>query len=252
MPCGAGQRIILNFIGSKNGFLDGCGEVFVGKKGSHDYHHEMNSEHFEHRWLNTVLPASPQKSVTVIDNARYHSRQTEASKKPTTKWRKAQIQEWLRKHGVTYQDKDTIPILLSHSKKHFVPKEYVLEDITKKFCQETGKDIKIIRLPVGHSELNPIELIWAQAKYQVARANNKFNITTVTNLITKALNDVSAENWCKAIEHTKEVENAFRKIDFGDESTIPVVEQVIIDVTNDEDDTDNETDNDEFDSDDMI
>ena len=47
----------------------------------------------------------------------------------------------------------------------------MLEEITKKFCTTKGKDIKVLRLPVAHSELNPIELICAQIKGYVA-ANN--------------------------------------------------------------------------------
>ena len=43
--------------------------------------------------------------------------------------------------------------------KSFCPKKIQLEDITER----TGKDIQILRL-VGHSELNPVELILARVK----------------------------------------------------------------------------------------
>ena len=33
VPSGAGRRLIINHIGSEDGFLEGCGEVFEGKKG---------------------------------------------------------------------------------------------------------------------------------------------------------------------------------------------------------------------------
>ena len=59
VPSGAGKRLIINHIGSENGFLEGVGEIFVGKKDSADYHHEMNSVHFEDWWSNKVLPALP-------------------------------------------------------------------------------------------------------------------------------------------------------------------------------------------------
>ena len=95
VPCGAGKRLIINHIGSEDGFLDGCGECFIGKKDSVDYHHEMNAAHFERWWKETVLPALPNNSVVVIDNAKYHTRQTDESKSPTTAWRKREIQDWL-------------------------------------------------------------------------------------------------------------------------------------------------------------
>ena len=46
VPSGVGRRIIVNDIGSEDGFF-GCGEVFVGEKNSDDYHKEMNGVHFE-------------------------------------------------------------------------------------------------------------------------------------------------------------------------------------------------------------
>ena len=93
VPSGKGQRIIINHIGSKNVFLEGAREYFVGKKGSDDYHQEMNATHFERWWETKVLPALPDKSVAGIHNAKYHSRQTEDSKKPTTAWKKDTIKE---------------------------------------------------------------------------------------------------------------------------------------------------------------
>ena len=47
---GSGKRLIINHIGSDDGFLQGAGECFVGKKDSADYHQEMNAVHFERWW----------------------------------------------------------------------------------------------------------------------------------------------------------------------------------------------------------
>ena len=93
VPTGSGKRLIVNHLGLEDGFLNGCEECFVGVKDSADYHKEMSSIHFERWWEDSVLPRLPTKSVVVIDNAKYHSRQTEESRAPTTNWRKAQIQD---------------------------------------------------------------------------------------------------------------------------------------------------------------
>ena len=167
-------------------------------------------------------------------NAKYHSRQTEESKMPTTAWKKEAIRTWLREHCIAYQDKDTVPILLNLSKAIFVPKEYALESITKKYCSETNKDVKVLRLPVGHSEINPVELIWAQAKNEVARKNVKFNITSVRELTITALNNVTPANWTAAVKHVIKVEDAFRKVDFGDEKNVPQIDNFVIHVSFDE------------------
>ena len=51
-----------------------------------------------------LLFYSTDKPVVVIDNAHYHSRQTEESKTPKISWRKAEIQGGLRKKGIPFQD----------------------------------------------------------------------------------------------------------------------------------------------------
>ena len=228
VPQGQGKRLIINHIGSEDGFLLDCGECFVGVKNTSDYHHEMNGPHFEEWWEKKILPALPNKSVILIDNAKYHSRQTEESKKPTTSWRKAEIQEWLVNKGIAFTAKETIPLLLEKVKALNIIKEYRLEKITKRYCEENQKDIRILRLPVGHSELNAIELIWAQVKTEVAKKNTTFKIADVKNLVEQALDNVSSENWKKAILHTIKVEKSFHKIDFGDKAR--TVQPVIIDL----------------------
>ena len=106
----------------------------------------MNSLHFEDWFENKVLPALPDKAVVVLDNAKYHSRITDDSKKPTMKWRKAMIQEWLTGKNILYEQKDTKPILLQRVKEVNVPKKYALEEITKKYCQTSKKQIFFYQL----------------------------------------------------------------------------------------------------------
>ena len=86
------------------------GECFVGKK--IDYHHEMNAPHFEECFREKVLPGFPNKSAVVVNNACYHSRITQESKRPTTSWKKSAIKEWLMEKGTHFHKKDTKAILL--------------------------------------------------------------------------------------------------------------------------------------------
>ena len=119
----------------------------------------------------SVRPKLPNKPVVIIDNAKYNSRQTEESKATTTAWRVEQIRDWLPSKGKSFDAKDTKPILLGISREMFVQKISVLEELTTKLCTSTGKDILLVRLPVGHPELNAIELIWALVKTEVAKKN---------------------------------------------------------------------------------
>ena len=115
VPSGSGQRLIMNDRGSEDSFLENCGQYFIGKKDIADYHKDMNGHHFD---------KLPDQFVVVTDNAKYHSRQTEDSKKSTTGWRKAKIQEWLAETGVSFDSIDTIPVLLMKSKSIFCPKKF--------------------------------------------------------------------------------------------------------------------------------
>ena len=121
-------------------------------------------------------------------------------------------------------------------------KKYIIASKTAEYCDNTGKEVIVLRLPIGHSELNTIELIWAQAKGEVARKTIKFNITSVKELMKTALGNVTPQNWKNAIRHVQKVEADFRKIYFGDESTAPQVETLVIIVTCDDEDDDDDTD----------
>ncbi|KAJ8971594.1 hypothetical protein NQ317_016323 [Molorchus minor] len=58
--------------------------------------------------------------------------------------------------------------------------KYVVEEMTK------ARDVTILRLPPYHCELNPIELIWAQIKTDVARNNRTFKLGDVKLLLNDA------------------------------------------------------------------
>ncbi|KAL4098421.1 hypothetical protein QTP88_023040 [Uroleucon formosanum] len=82
-PSGKGKRLIILHIGSENGFLPGGLLCFVSKKNTGDYHDEMNGANFK-EWFESIMPILDPNSIIVMDNAPYHSVETE--KYPTTAW----------------------------------------------------------------------------------------------------------------------------------------------------------------------
>lgn len=48
-------------------------------------------------------------------------------------------------------------------------KKYKPEEETVEYCSESDKTIELLQLLVGHSELNPVELIWDQIKFEVVQ-----------------------------------------------------------------------------------
>lgn len=129
-------------------------------------------QHYE-ECLGEVLKLIPDKSVIVLDQASYHKRITEETKNPTTAFRKQEIIDWLTAHdiplpnGFSEFSKMTVPMLLALARQNKMTPLYVVE----KMARDSGKDVKLLWLPVAHCELNAIELIWSTVK-------SKFEILT--------------------------------------------------------------------------
>lgn len=225
-PSGKGQRLIVTHIGSEDGFVEGCLDVFRGKK-TGDYHEEMDGNRFE-RWFHTVLEKLPQGSVIVMDNASYHSRLEEAV--PTTASRKEAVQDWLTSKQIVWQPKMLKKELLNIVAS--VKPRYVRYRVDS--AAERAGCI-VLRLPPYHCELNPIELIWAQMKRGVAARNATFKLTDVEALLIEEAAKVTTEHWAKAVKHVINIEKKF----MGDGSGSAYVQPIIINL---EDDMDSESD----------
>lgn len=212
---GRGGRHIVVHIGSEDGFLkdptatetsggDDARWVFRAKKTAKienaNHHDEMNSAAFE-EWFTGVLHVLPADSVIVMDNASYHSETLE--KLPNMRWKKQEIQEWLTKNGVYFGNNEVKAELMSRIPEHLrqAAKIYKID----KTAEEFGHTV--LRLPPYHCDLNPIELVWAKVKNEVARVNSDYTLKTVEVLLNDALNNVSAEDWRKAVDHVKAVED---------------------------------------------
>ena len=97
--------------------------------------------------------------------------------------------------------------------------KYVVDELALK------RGITVLRLPPYHCELNPIELVWAQVKGEVAQQNTSFKLRDVEKLLISALNNVTAEKWKKCVEHVLKVETNMWQLDDIVEN---VIEPVII------------------------
>lgn len=78
-------RVIILHAGSEEGFVQGAAEVFWAKKGTGDYHQEMDSKRFEKWFTENLLPNIKAHSMVVMDNASSHSVQVYASPSSTLK-----------------------------------------------------------------------------------------------------------------------------------------------------------------------
>lgn len=87
------------------------------------------------------------------------------------------------------------------------PKKYVVDEMAK------NRQITVLRLPPYHCELNPIELVWAQVKGEVARNNTTFKLNDVKVLLTNSLERVTADKWQSCINHVLKEEAKMWELD---------------------------------------
>lgn len=205
-PSGKGKRLIITHAGSENGFVSGAEDVFIGKKGTGDYHEEMDGDRFEHWFVNKLLPNIKPNSVIVMDNASYHSVKVE--KIPTKSTRKAVIQGWLTDKDIPWSSDMIISelMLLVNSARHIYD-VYRIDSIAEKAGHA------VLRLPPYHCELNPIELVWGHVKNRIASKNKNFSLSEVKDLAEEALRNETPDMWKHSVQHVIEVESRFWAID---------------------------------------
>ncbi|CAF3253628.1 unnamed protein product [Rotaria sp. Silwood2] len=74
-------------------------------------------------------------------------------------------------------------------------------------------NVEIVRLPVRHCCLNPIELCWANLKEYVRKGNTRFQLTDVRELAAQFIASYDGDTATKVIKRTQEIENKFKIAD---------------------------------------
>ena len=187
-----------------------------------------------------LLPNIPQQSVIILDNATYHYKQKD--KPPTTSNRKDDIRKWLDQHNIPY-DNDIKKTLLDKVKQHKLRPTY----LTDEAAQQLGHTV--LRLPVAHCKLNPIELAWASMKGYVAKHNKNFTLKEIQTLTPDGIQHTTVDMWRNFCRHVVDVENNYIQkdgileealeemiIEFGDNSSDEEEEEEEHDELMDEDD----------------
>ena len=100
----------------------------------------------------------------MLDNTSYHNTQTERI--PTMSSRKS---EMLPNDGIAYEASDLKVDLMAKITDAKPTKQFETDVIAEKFTH------RVLRLPVAHPELNPIELAWSVVKGYVAKHNKKIH-----------------------------------------------------------------------------
>ena len=163
----------------------------------------MNGDIFKNWMEKTLLPSLKGPSCLVMDNASYHNVVLPEDKIPTSSNTVAQIKDWLKRERINFNNKCLKPELLQLVKEQNKPKVFLID----KIIAQNGHTS--LRLPPYHSHLNPIELVWAKVKGQVADLKTTFRISDVKVLTTDALSQVDKDYWSKCEDHVIEEENRY-------------------------------------------
>jgi hypothetical protein len=68
---------------------------------------------------------------------------------------------------------------------------------------------QVLRLPLYHPELNPIEKIWASVKNWVAERNITFKLKEVECLVRKRFSEITINNWAAICRHVAKTEDEY-------------------------------------------
>ena len=223
------------------GWIPNAALVFRSKKQIGDYHDEMNSKHFEEWFEKTLIPNVPANSVIVLDNAPYHNRVIDPV--PTKSSKKDVMQKWLTDHGITWERSDLKSDLMKKIKESNPRKAYATDVIA-----ETNGHV-VLRTPVAHCELNPIELVWSKVKGYLRVNNTSFKLADLESLVPAAFRSVSQEMWRHFCTHAIRKEEKFWEKDGLLEDAI---DEFLIELNVDDDEEDEISDDEELDHEDRI
>lgn len=197
------HRLIIVHAGGMSGFVPNAALIFKARSTSGDYHGQMNAINFEKWMKEKLLPNIPQNTVVVMDNAPYHSVQT--NKAPSKYAKKAEMINWLTQNNISHFAGMKKYELAELIERHKAPeKTYKIDEIIK------SRGYNVLRLPPYMCDLNPIEFIWAQIKRKIREKNiSTLTLDRLLSLTQEAIDAITATEWENVCKHIIEIENSY-------------------------------------------
>ncbi|CAB3240016.1 unnamed protein product [Arctia plantaginis] len=122
-------------------------------------------------------------------------------KAPTNASTVNKIKLWLLENNIPFDESLRKPYLLMLVKKHKPELVYHIDGL----LGDHGHTV--IRLPLYHCDLNPIELVWAMVKKRIAQKN--VGGQNVAKLAEEAFQSVTPQEWKNCVEHVKSIEKEY-------------------------------------------
>ena len=143
--------------------------------------HSMDNNHFL-VWMESTSSTlrsehgRSSKIAIIIDNATWHNKLIPESEPPKCAWAKQLIVDWLTKRNIKFETYMTKSELIQLAFSQLLPKQYIADKVVNKY------DIEIVRIPLKHGVLNPIQFAWEDLKNYVQRQNVRFTLNEVAQL----------------------------------------------------------------------
>lgn len=198
-------RFTIVHAGGKNGFVPGSFLIFKSGTALKETHDSMTHECFQSWFQKQLLPNIPANSVIVMDNAPYHSQFS--IKMPAINSNKSEILQWLREHNIAYETSHTKYELIDLVRKHKSKLVHVIDQM----AHDAGHEL--LRIPMFHCHLNPIELIWALLRSKLEENSDTYERNCRVEEIKYALERITSEDWERCLFHATQVEDEFRRKD---------------------------------------
>ena len=117
-------------------------------------------------WMKKLLEALAARNVQnvliVMDNAKYHKSLPEGTTKGS--WKKQRMVEYCQEHNVPFDPSDLKSVIWDRLRKHV---EENNKPVIVAMSEALGHEV--VWSPPHHSDLQPIELVWASVKGTVGR-----------------------------------------------------------------------------------
>ena len=156
-----------------------------------DYHKVFKADNFEQWWRDQLIPNLHQPSIIIMDNASYHKGYVD--KYPKANARKAEFVAFCVAKNIDFDVRDTKPILRDKVRAYKKTQKTACELM----AEEHGH--KVLYTPPYHSDLQPIELLWAKLKGNIGR---KYDTDTTMTVLKERLDGefTLALDWNESIE----------------------------------------------------
>lgn len=206
----------LQFDSDAAHFITESLDIFVGGR-TKDYHGMFDGEYFK-KWISNLIRILSEKDISkaivIMDNAKYHKQLPPDTPKSSNT--KKLLLEYCERKGIVTNATSYKSMIWADVIRYINDN---VKPIVVKMLEDAGH--QVIFTPPYHSDLQPIELIWANVKGEVGRQyDNNTNFSKVLERLKSAFANLTSKCVKGCIDKTNKILHSIHKeINFNGESS---------------------------------